>query len=166
MLQGWRTEEDLIMTTTQTHMDTTPQLPVRIGGVNVANLYRAVVGAADYSNIERITFVEAANHQSAIGTIAAAVAALENRAPAKVAERVYNCESARELVERGESENLVLRLFETGWSGDRPTYVREPLFLLDGAAALIREWSAIPAADKPGPSRSLRSRCGVAGHGL
>ena len=137
------------MATTQTHVDTTtPELP-RISGVNIARLYRAIVGPSEYRCTEHVAFVEASGYQMAIDIIAAAVAAIECRKAADVAERIYNCESARELIARGESDDLELRLFETGGNRNGPSYIREPLvgplFFLDAPAALIRKWSAIPA---------------------
>jgi hypothetical protein len=116
-----------------------------IAGINLARFYRAHVQGAYYRSPERTAFVEAFSHQCACKKIAATVAVLENRTPAEVA---YNCFSAQELVDQGLSEDPALRLFETGWSGGRPTYfVREPLFLLAAPAAMIRKWAAIPAPE-------------------
>lgn len=141
------------MATIQTHIDTTTsKLPARIGGVDVARLYRAFVEPADYRGTERVVFVEASNRPSAIGIIAAAVAAIESRTPGEVDDRIINCDSAHELINQGASDDLELRLFETGWSGDRPTFLREALFLLDVPTALIRKWSEIPAAELPAQS--------------
>jgi hypothetical protein len=119
-----------------------------IAGINLARFYRAHVQGTNYRSPECTAFVEAFSHQCACKKIAAAVAVLENRTPDEVADRIYNCFSAQELVDQGLSEDPALRLFETGWSGGRPTYfVREPLFLLAAPAAIIRKWAAIPAPE-------------------
>jgi len=110
-------------------------------------LYRAHVQPARDSRAPELTvFVEAASHQAAIRKIANALAALEGRLPDAVEERIYNCYSARELIDDGMSEDNELRLFETGWSGGRPThFVEQPLFLVAAPAALIRAWARISA---------------------
>lgn len=129
---------------TNTNSNTVPELPARF-----ARLYRAFVNPSDYRGTEHAVFVEACCHSCAIQKIAVAVAALEQWTPADVADRIYNCDSARELVDKGDSDDLGLRLLESGWSNNRPTFVSEPLFLLDAPAALIRKWAAIPAAEQP-----------------
>ena len=107
-------------------------------------LYRAFVGAESYS-AERTAFIEAASHRDAVRKIANVVAALETRLPDQVEERIYNCYSAYELIDEGVSEDIDLRLFETGWSGNRAIcFVEEPLFLLAAPAALIRKWARVP----------------------
>jgi hypothetical protein len=105
-------------------------------------LYRAHIAADSYGT-ERTAFVEALSHHGAIRKIANAVAALEQRLPQTVQDRIYNCWSAAELIEDGMSEDVELRLFETGWSGDRAvSFVEEPLFLV-ASPALIRKWATI-----------------------
>ncbi len=74
--------------------------------------------------------------------IAAAVAALEMRSPDEVADRVYNVASARELIDEGLSDDIELRLLETGWCGTAVSFVTDPLFLIT-APALIRKWAQI-----------------------
>ena len=112
---------------------------------HLRRLYRAHVQPSDYRGLERTAFVEASRHDGACKKIAAAVAALEHRQPADVADRIYNVYSAQELIDEGVSDDLELRLFETGWSGGRAThFVREPLFLLAEPSALIRKWAAVP----------------------
>jgi hypothetical protein len=114
-------------------------------GVDLRRLYRAHIDAANPRGPERTAFVEGHSHQCAARKVAAAVAALEHRQPLEVANRIYNVHSAQELLEEGLSEDPLLRLFETGWSGGRATYfVREPLFMLNAPAAIIRIWAAIP----------------------
>jgi hypothetical protein len=103
-------------------------------------LFRAFIGA-ESRGTERTAFVEAASHRDAIRKIANAVAALETRLPETVEERIYNCASVRELIDEGLSEDIELRVFETGWSGGKPIcFVEEPLFLLTAPAGLIRKW--------------------------
>jgi hypothetical protein len=100
----------------------------------------------DWRGAERTAFVEASSYHAAVKKIAAAVGALEHRSPVAVEERVYNCFSAKELIDEGLSESPELRLFETGWSGGKAThFVSEPLFLLDRPAELCRLWASIPA---------------------
>jgi hypothetical protein len=107
-------------------------------------IYRAHISAPSVYGAERTAFVEAAGHRDAVRKIAAAVAALETRLPETVEERIYNCASARELIEDGSSEDIELRLFETGWCGnDAVSFVTEPLFLLAAPASLIRKWAQI-----------------------
>ena len=160
MVQSVYTEEP-IMATISTHIDTAiPTVPDHIGGVNVARLYRAIVGCTDYSDTEQVAFVEASSHQTAIDKIAAAVAAIEHRTPADVINRIYNCSSARELIASGESDDLHLRILEMGWIGGRPIFLREPLeplFLLNAPAAFIRMWAAIPHATQPGKGLILKT---------
>jgi hypothetical protein len=111
-----------------------------------ARIYRAFVQpAADSRRPEITAFVEAAGHHAAIRKIANTVAALEGCLPETVMEnRIYNCSSARELVDEGLSTDIELRLFETGWSGNEAvSFVTEPLFLLAAPAALIRVWASI-----------------------
>jgi hypothetical protein len=48
--------------------------------------------------------------------------ALEHRSPVAVEERVYNCYSAKELIDEGLSESTELRLFEVGWSDGKATH--------------------------------------------
>jgi hypothetical protein len=118
----------------------TPSLPRHI-----ARLYRAFIGAPSYGT-ERTAFVEAASHRDAIRRIANAVGALEMQLPDQVEERIYNCASARELMDEGMSEDVEMRVFETGWSGGKPIcFVEEPLFLVAAPAALIRRWAQISA---------------------
>jgi hypothetical protein len=107
-------------------------------------LYRAHVQPARDSRAPELTvFVEAATHQAAIRKIANAVAIMETRLPDAIEDRIYNCYSARELIEDGASEDIELRLFETGWSGDRAvSFVDAPLFLV-AAPALIRKWATV-----------------------
>jgi hypothetical protein len=106
-------------------------------------LFRAHI-EADSHKPERTAFVEAASHRDAVRKIANAVAAFEGRLPDTVEERIYNVTSARELIEEGLSEDIELRLFETGWyDNEAVSFVQEPLFLLASPAALIRKWAQI-----------------------
>jgi hypothetical protein len=112
---------------------------------NFSRLYRAFVSSRDYREPERTAFVEAYSHNAAAKKIADVVAALEfGSTPEQVQERIYNCSSGQELIDEGLSEDLELRLFETGWTGGKAThFVEEPLFLLDAPATLIRVWARI-----------------------
>jgi len=95
--------------------------------------------------LELTAFVEAASREGAIRKISQTVAALEFGSTAEsVAERIYNCNSAAELIDEGIGEDLETRLFETGWSGGKPIcFVEHPLFLIEDAAPLIRAWARI-----------------------
>ena len=122
-------------------------------------LYRAHVTAADTYGVERTAFVEAASHRAAARKIANVVAAIENRLPDQVEERIYNVYSSSELIEEGLSEDIELRLFETGWCGGKAAYfVEQPLFLIS-APALIRKWGRI--VELPA---SLGSKCEELAH--
>lgn len=114
--------------------------------IDLTRLYRAFVSQDNWRDAERTVYVEAISRESAVRKIAAAVSALEfGSTPEAVKERVYNCTSAVELIAEGVSDNDVLRLFETGWSGDQVIcWVAQPLFLLREPAALIRAWARIP----------------------
>jgi hypothetical protein len=103
--------------------------------ISLTRLYRAVVEPTDSRGVSRHAFIEAPTHNAAMSKIAAVISALEHRIPDDVRDRIYNCHSAQELVADGVSEDLGLRLFESGWSCGRPTYVRQPLILLDAPAA-------------------------------
>jgi hypothetical protein len=111
-------------------------------------LFRGVVEAHDWRGSPCHAFVMAVDHEAALRKIAAAVAAIEQRAPDSVAERVFGVASLPELATEGLGD-VDLRLFETGWSEGRPTYCTQPLFLLSSPAALIRQWASCPL-EEPG----------------
>jgi hypothetical protein len=122
----------------------------RDGGLprHLFRLYRAHISPAFGYGAECTAFVEAASHRAAIRKIANTVAALETRLPDQVEERIYNCYSARELIDDGFSEDVELRLFETGWGGNKVvSWVRQPLFLLAAPAELIRKWARISSVE-------------------
>jgi hypothetical protein len=120
-------------------------------------LFRAHVHAAANSRApERTCFIEAAGHSDAVAKIAATVAALERRSPAEVADRIYNCFSAQELIDSGVSEDIPLRLFETGWAGNRAThFVEQPLFLVARPGELARIWARCPARSDGDPLTAI-----------
>jgi hypothetical protein len=74
------------------------------------------------------------------------IATLEDGGTAEsVSERIYNCVSAAECLEEGQSEDPELRIFETGWSGGKPIcFVQHPIFLVRDPAPLCRKWAQIP----------------------
>jgi hypothetical protein len=115
-----------------------------MSALDLTELYGAVVEPPGPGSA-RHAFIEAPNDNSVVPKIAAVIRALERRAPADVRDRIYNCHSAQELLNEGLSADQELRLFESGWSCGQPTYVREPLILLDTSAALIRIWIRCPA---------------------
>jgi len=108
-------------------------------------IYRAHVQPQHARGVEVTAFVEAASREGAIRKISQTVAALEfGSTPESVQERLYNCNSAAELIDEGLSEDLEARLFETGWSGGKPIcFVEHPLFLIKDAGVLIRVWAQI-----------------------
>lgn len=113
-----------------------------------SRLFRAHVHAPHFGGVERTAFIEAAGHNDALAKIAAAIAAIEHRQPAEVVDRVYNAYSAAELIDSGVSEDLELRLMETGWSGNRAThFVEQPLFLVAEPAQLARIWARCPSEE-------------------
>ena len=110
-------------------------------------LFRGVVEAHDWRGTPCHAFVMATDHDAALRKIAAAVAAIEQRSAESVAERVLGVASLPELATEGLGD-VDLRLFETGWCEGRPTYCTQPLFLLNSAAALIRQWASCPLQEE------------------
>lgn len=104
-------------------------------------LYRAHVEPHHRRGVERTAYVEAFSEHGAVELIAAAIAAIERRPSEEVRERIYNCASARELIDQGESTDYELRLFEVGWSAERIHFVRHPLFLVESSGPLARAWA-------------------------
>jgi hypothetical protein len=120
---------------------------LQLPGVNLKRLFRAFVTAADYSQPKITAFIEAATREAAVRKLTAHIAILEYRKLEEVAERIYNCYSAAELIDEGLSGDRALRLFETGWSGGKAThYVESPLVLTTNPGALLRLWARIPTA--------------------
>jgi hypothetical protein len=112
--------------------------------IDVTRLYRAHVTPADWRGTEVTAFVEAGTREAAIRKIAGAIAALEYRKPEEIAERIYNLTSAEELIAEGLSEDRAVRLFETGWSGNRAaSFVEAPLVLMPNTAPLLKVWAGL-----------------------
>ena len=110
-------------------------------------IYRAFV-APPQSNgrgIELTAFVHAMSHEGAIRKITRVIAAMEfGSTPESVAERIYNCASADELIAEGRSEDIEDRLLETGWCGNQPThFVEHPLVLMPDPTPLLRVWARL-----------------------
>jgi hypothetical protein len=95
--------------------------------------------------VEVTAFVEAASREAAVRKISQAITAIEfGSTPESVAERIYNCNSAADLIAEGLSDDHAVRLFETGWSGDRAIcFVESPLVLTPNPAPLLRVWAQI-----------------------
>jgi len=127
-----------------------PAPPARSVSVPLPNhfryLHRAFVEPRHWPGIELTAFVKASTRRWAIHRIATVIAALEDGGTAEsVSHRIYNCTSAAECVEEGLSEDLELRIFETGWGGGKPIcFVQHPLFLVPDPAPLCRKWAQIP----------------------
>ncbi len=118
-------------------------------GIDLSRLYRAVVEPADWRTPARHAFVDASNHNVAVKKLAAAIGGLEYRSPAALADgRIYNVSSTQELIDEGMGSDE-LRIFETGWNGHAPTYVKQPLFLVDEPAPLILLWCRCPQEVAP-----------------
>ena len=113
--------------------------------IDITRLYRAHVTAADWREPEVTAFVEASGPRMACAKIAGAIAALELRKPEEVAERIYNCTPAAELIDEGLSDDHALRLFECGWSGNQViAWIESPLVLTRDPAPLLHAWARIP----------------------
>jgi hypothetical protein len=93
---------------------------------------------------ERSVFIEAFSERNAHERIAQAIAFLDRCSIQDAAERIYNLYNARELLETGLSSDALLRIFETGWSGNEViSWVSHPLFLVEDAGVIIRAWAQI-----------------------
>jgi hypothetical protein len=114
--------------------------------LGLSGLYRAHIAPPPNSRgAARTAFVDACSHNCACKKIAAVIAALEHRQPIEVADRIYNCYAAKELIEEGLSEDTEVRLFETGRAGGIAThFVPQSFFLLPEPAALGRAWVRCP----------------------
>ena len=116
--------------------------------VNISRIFRAHVMPRQEGKPERTAFVEANSEAEAHERIVAAVAAMEWQSVESVRRRVCGVASARQCVAEGISELPEHRLFETAWAGVRVTdWVREPLFLVDAPAVLVRVWFELPQSD-------------------
>jgi hypothetical protein len=108
-------------------------------------LYRAHIASVEWRRPERTVFLEASSERAAHERMAQAIAAIDRCSQQQAAERIYNVTAARELVETGSSADPLLRVFETGWSGDEAiAFVTHPLILVEDAAELTRAWARIP----------------------
>jgi hypothetical protein len=125
--------------------------PFSLSTIDLRRLYRAHVEPQHSRGVEVTAFVEAASREAAVRKISHAITALEfGSTPESVAERIYNCNSAAELIDDGLGEDIEARLFETGWGGGKPIcFVEHPLFLIEDAAALIRAWAQISQVVRP-----------------
>jgi hypothetical protein len=95
-----------------------------------------------------MAYIESIDEDSARRRIVAILAAWEFLKPQDAEERVSNCQSARDIIKEGISEDREMRLFEVARSATAVTaFVREPLFLLQAPGALIRKWASIPQED-------------------
>jgi len=124
-----------------------PRRMATASAIDLSRIYRAHVEADPGSfSLERMAYIESAlGEDSARQRLVAILSAWEFVKPEEMAERVSNCQSARQVIKEGVSEDRELRLFEAARSGDKVTaFVREPLFLLREPAALIRKWASIP----------------------
>jgi hypothetical protein len=123
---------------------------VSASSIDFSRLYRAHVEAdhPDSHRPERMAYIESIDEDSARRRIVAILAAWEFLKPQDAEERVSNCQSARDIIKEGISEDREMRLFEVARSATRVTaFVREPLFLLQAPGALIRKWASIPQED-------------------
>jgi hypothetical protein len=129
-------------------------------------LYRAHVegqyGSHD-GHDEVTVFVEAASHREAADRIARSLAASQPHRQ-ELRDSIYNCSSAAELIEQGESADVDLRLFEVGWGGGQaPVMCRAPVFLVRNVEALASKWAqAIAVCGRRTRELAERGR-GIAG---
>lgn len=111
-------------------------------------LYRAVVEPSTDAGayVERIVFFQANSRDDAARKLTALIAAIDGVPEDQVS--FYNLDSYQELVNNGVSENVRLRIFETGWQGlNVACWARNPLFLVRDPGPLFRLWSTLPAED-------------------
>jgi hypothetical protein len=121
--------------------DPFPSLP---STVDLRRIFRAFVTPQEWRRPERTVFIEAWTERNAHERIAQAIAVLDRCSIQDAAERIYNLYSARELLETGLSSDPLVRIFETGWSGNEVVcWVTHPLFLVEDAGLLIRAWTQI-----------------------
>lgn len=108
--------------------------------LNHTRVYRAHVSPAS-GECEPTVYVEAGSHEGAIRKIVAAISACQPWRK-DVADAVYNCHSAVELIDQGESADVELRLFEVGWGGGRsPSMCSNPVFLVEEPGAWAAKWA-------------------------
>jgi hypothetical protein len=120
--------------------------------VKTAHLWRAFLQPVDGCGPELTVFVTAAIWEAAMRKITGVIAVMEYRTAEEVQERIYNCASAVELIAHGLSDDHALRLFETGWSGNRVLcWVDHPLILLPDPAPLLHVWMRIARSSQQTP---------------
>jgi hypothetical protein len=114
-------------------------------------LYRAHVQPQDWRGVEVTAFVEAGSREAAVRKMSQAIAAIEfGSTPESVAERIYNCTPASELIDEGLSEDLEARLLETDWWGGKPIcFVEHPLVLLSDPVPLLEVWARVAKRGAP-----------------
>lgn len=108
-------------------------------------LFRAVVEPSrDVSPYtERIVFVEACNREDAARRITLHIAAIDDVPADQVS--FYNLDSKSELIAHGVSDDLDLRIFETGWRGNKvECWVEAPMFLVRAPEPYVRRWASLP----------------------
>ena len=113
--------------------------------IDITRLWRAHVSPADCRSREMTVFVEAGSSKAAVSKIAVLVAVLGHREPTEIEDRIYNVYRGQELIATGVSEDNGLRLFESGWSGNRVIcWIESPLVFMVNPAPLLRAWCRIP----------------------
>jgi hypothetical protein len=120
-----------------------------MSALDYRRVYRAHV-QAERGTCELTVYVEAFSHERAIAKIAAMIEACQ---PGRkdVRDAIYNCSSAAECIEQGESADRELRLFEVGWGGGGgPLMCRDPVFLVENPGAWAAKWAAARAATDEG----------------
>lgn len=111
-------------------------------------VYRAHIEPKEWRAPELTAFVEAVSRETAVRKIAETLVAIEyGSTPESVKERIYNCSGAAELIAEGLSEDIEMRLMETGWGGGKPIcFVEHPLVLMSDPTPLLRVWARVPKA--------------------
>lgn len=124
--------------------------PTQVFGIDSNQLFRAFVEPPPREiglrqQPERAVFVEARYRWEATTKIVAAINAIEYRGVTALGteERIYNLQSAAEMMADSPADSGDERIFECGWRGAETFYVENPLFLID-CPGLIRKWAQIP----------------------
>lgn len=110
-------------------------------------VYRAHVEPKEWRGVEVTAFVEAGSRETAVHKIAQAIAVIDGSTAESIQERIYNCSGAAELMAEGLSEDIEMRLMETGWGGGKAiSFVEHPLVLISDPTPLLRVWARVPKA--------------------
>ncbi len=112
------------------------------------NVWRVYVETPDiYGGEESTIFVEALHKEEAQSAVLKVVSAIyPDMSDIDIENSIYNLWSARELIENGDSESLVQRLFESGIRSTADgwaviAWCKAPVFAVKHPSALFQAWS-------------------------